>query len=281
MKKIYSHLRIEKNSNTFFSDFNEILTYKDLIYLFIKRDFVAFYKQTILGPLWYVIQPLINTLIFTIIFGNIAKLPTDELPPFLFYMSGTIIWSYYSTCLSNTSNTFIQNRDFFNKVYFPRLVIPISNIIFTLLQFIIQFLIFLSFLIYFYFNGLEIDLSYHILYLPLLILQMAILSLGFGTLIASITFKYRDLIFALTFLIQIWMYITPIVYPLSMVPEDYRIYLMFNPMTSIVENFRNIFFLNSEITLYETLTSILITLFVYLIGTISFNRAQKNFIDTV
>ncbi len=224
---------------------------------------------------------MVNTIIFTIIFGQIAKLPTDELPPFLFYMSGTVVWSYYSTCLANTSNTFIQNRDFFNKVYFPRLVIPISNIIFTLLQFIIQFLIFLSFLIYFYINGLEIDLSYHILYLPLLILQMAILSLGFGTLIASITFKYRDLIFALTFLIQIWMYITPIVYPLSMVPEDYRIYLMFNPMTSIVENFRNIFFLNSEITLYETLTSILITLFVYLIGTISFNRAQKNFIDTV
>jgi lipopolysaccharide transport system permease protein len=281
MKNNHSHLRIKKNTNTFFSDFKEISSYKDLIYLFIKRDFVAYYKQTVLGPIWYMIQPLVNTLIFTIIFGNIAKLPTDELPPFLFYMSGTIMWSYYSTCLANTSNTFIQNRDFFNKVYFPRLVIPISNVIFTIFQFIIQFLILILFLVYFYYNGLEIQISYKLIYIPLLIFQMAILSIGFGTLIASITFKYRDLIMALTFFIQVWMFCTPIVYPLSLASEEYRNYLILNPMTSVVEVFRDILFNSSSISFFEISISIFITIVIFILGTISFNKAQRSFIDTI
>ena len=219
MSKDKWDLIISSNKNFLFLNLKEILKYKDLIFLLVKRDFVVFYKQTILGPLWYILQPLINTIIFTIIFGNIAKIPTDGLPPFLFYMSGNVIWMYFSTCLTLTSNTFISNTHIFSKVYFPRLTIPISFVIISLLQLFIQLIIFICFIIY-YSIDLEIfNFSINLLYLPLLILLTAFISIGFGILISSLTTKYRDLTFVLSFGVQLWMFATPIVYPLSLVNQ--------------------------------------------------------------
>ena len=262
--------------------FKEIFSYSDLIYLFVRRDFVVFYKQTILGPLWFIIQPIVYTLVFNLIFGKIANISTDGIPSFLFYMSGTVTWSYFAICLNTTSNTFIKNSELFGKVYFPRLVVPISNVIFSILQFIIQFLIFIFFLNYFYYKGiLDFEISIYVLLLPLLILQMALLGLGFGILISALTTKYRDLTFVMTFAVQIWMYLTPIVYPLSIAESKYRMLLILNPMTSVVECFRGIFFGISSIHLSEIFISIIITLSVFVVGCILFNKMEKNFMDTI
>ena len=258
-----------------------IFKYRDLIAMFVKRDFVTYYKQTILGPIWYIIQPLVNTIVFTIIFGRLAKIPTDGLPPFLFYMAGNIIWGYFAICLTSTSNTFVSNSQIFNKVYFPRLVVPISNIIFSLLQFMIQFFVFMAFYMYFYLNGSNINFSFNMIFLPLLILQVAILSLGCGTVLSALTSKYRDLTLAMTFLVQLFMYATPIVYPLSLVPEKYRLLICLNPMTSVVELFREIFLGQSSITLDQVLLSLFVTICILISGLILFNKVEKNFVDTV
>jgi len=259
----------------------ELLKYKDLVYLFVKRDFVIFYKQTILGPLWYIIQPLVNTVIFNLIFGKIAKLSTDGIPPFLFYMAGTVVWSYFATCLNGASNTFVKNAGVFGKVYFPRITVPISIVITGLFQFIIQFTIFLGFYLYFVKNGSDIRPNYLILTLPLFVLQMAILGLGFGALISSLTAKYRDLTFAMTFFVQIWMYLTPIVYPFSQVPEKYRVIYMFNPMTLVVESFRKAFLGTGFVNLQMITVSIVLTMVIFILGLLMFNRTEKSFIDTV
>ncbi|PPR48315.1 MAG: hypothetical protein CFH18_00067 [Alphaproteobacteria bacterium MarineAlpha5_Bin8] len=266
-----------------FLDFRlkEIITYKDLIFLFVKRDFVTFYKQTILGPLWYIIQPLINTLVFTVIFGNIAKISTEGVPPFLFYFAGNVIWGYFAVCINSTSNIFTKNADIFGKVYFPRITVPISNVIIGLMQFIIQFILFLSFLLYFYFKGVEINFNYMLLFIPLLLLQVALLGLGFGMLISALTSKYRDLTFVMSFGVQLWMYATPIVYPLSIVPDKYKLIFALNPMTSVVECFRYIFYQESVIDFKIVLTSIIITLLVGFFGLVFFNRTEKSFLDTV
>lgn len=272
---------IKPKSKWFDINLGELYRYRDLIYLFVKRDFVTYYKQTILGPLWYIIQPLVNTIVFTIIFGNIAKISTDGLPPFLFYMAGTVAWSYFATCLNATSNTFVTNVEIFEKVYFPRLVMPIAAVIISLLQFFIQFIFFLLFLFYFIINGVHIEFNLLFLLTPFLLIQMAVLSLGVGILISSLTAKYRDLTFAMTFGVQLWMYATPIVYPLSIVPEKYRILCVLNPMTSIVESFRAMYLGVSSIQLIHIVISIIITILFFLIGIILFNRIEKNFVDTV
>ena len=262
-------------------NFRELLNYTNLIFLFVKRDFVIFYKQTILGPLWYIIQPLVNTIIFNLIFGKIAKLSTDGVPPFLFYMSGTILWSYFSTCINGTSNIFVKNANIFGKVYFPRITVPIATVITTLVQFLIQFSIFIGFYFYFIINGASIVPNYLILFVPIIVIQMAILSLGFGSLISSLTAKYRDLTFAMTFFVQIWMYLTPIVYPFSQVPEKYQIYYIINPMVSIVELFRSAFLGTQLIDIKIIGISAFITFFIFFIGLLMFNRTEKSFIDTV
>ena len=262
-------------------DILELYNYLDLIYLLVKRDFVIFYKQTILGPLWYIIQPVVNTLIFNLIFGKIAKLTTDGTPPFLFYMSGTILWSYFSFCLRETSNIFVKNAGIFGKVYFPRIIVPISSIIIGFVQFGIQFTLFLGLYIYFFTSGIDIKPNYLVLTLPLIVLQMAILGLGFGSLISSLTAKYRDLTFAMTFFIQIWMYLTPIVYPLSQVPEKYRLLYMINPMTAIVELFRAAFFNINTIDPKLIMVSVSITMIYLVFGIILFKRTERSFIDTV
>jgi len=261
--------------------YSEIFRYRYLIYMFVKRDFVTLYKQTILGPLWYIIQPLVNSVIFTIIFGKVAKIPTDGTPPFLFYMAGTVVWSYFSTCLTQTSNTFVSNRDIFGKVYFPRMTVPISIVIASIFQFIIQFAIFLGFLFYFWYQGAEIFVSKSAFALPLILIQMGILGLGVGILISSLVTKYRDLTFAMTFAVQIWMYITPVVYPLTEVPERYRSLYVLNPMVSIVETFREAFLGVSSIEQKHIIISVLVTLCIFGIGVVMFSRIEKTFMDTV
>lgn len=272
---------IKAKTGWFDIDVGELISYRDLIYLFVKRDFVTFYKQTILGPLWYIIQPLVNTVIFTIIFGKVAKIPTDGMPPFLFYMAGTVAWGYFATCLKDTSNTFVSNSAIFGKVYFPRVCIPISKVIVGLVQFAIQLILFVAFFLYFLWSGSDIKPNYLIFALPLIVLQMAILGFGFGTLVSSLTTKYRDLTFAMGFVVQLWMYLTPVVYPLSQVPEKYRLLYVLNPMVSVVETFRGAFLGATSIEPIHVGVSVIVTLLVFLIGFIMFFRVEKTFVDTV
>ncbi len=262
-------------------DISEIFKYWDLIFLFVKRDFVTFYKQTILGPLWYIIQPLFNTVVFTFIFGQVAKISTDGLPPFLFYLSGNVVWGYFAHCLSETSKTFISNSQVFGKVYFPRITVPISIAITSLFQLTIQFLIFIGFYSYFIFNGASINPTINVITFPLIILHMALLSTGIGMIISALTAKYRDLSFAMGFVVQLWMYLTPIVYPLSEVPEKFRIFILINPMTAVVESFRGSFLGVSSITFNEVIASVVCSIVLFLVGVVVFNRVEKTFMDTV
>jgi len=260
---------------------DELWQYRDLIVLFVRRDFVSVYKQTILGPLWYLIQPLLTTIIFTIIFGRIANLSTDGLPPFLFYMSGTVIWSYFADCLNKTSVSFISNAGLFGKVYFPRLSVPISVLISNLITFVIQFVLFLGFLIYFRLSGSGVQPNIWVLITPILLLMMAGLGLGFGIIVSSMTTRYRDLRFLIGFGVQLWMYASSVIYPLSSVPERFRPIILANPMTPIVEAFRYAFLGAGTLDLIHLLYSLCIMLVVLLIGTLIFNRVEATFMDTV
>ena len=262
-------------------NFKEIGQYWDLILLFVRRDFVIFYKQTILGPLWYIIQPLFNTLVFTLIFGKVAKIPTDGIPPFLFYLSGSVVWGYFSVCLTQTGTTFVANAQVFGKVYFPRICVPISVVITAVFQFLIQFIIFLVFFFYFKFSGSSLKPNIYVLSLPFIILHMAVLSAGMGLIISAATAKYRDLTFAMGFLVQLWMYLTPVVYPLSEVPDKFKIFILINPMTAVVESFRGAFLGASSLTLQGLLLSIGLSILVLISGIIIFSRVEKTFLDTV
>lgn len=259
----------------------ELWRYRDLVMLFVRRDFVSVYKQTILGPLWYIIQPLLTTLVFTVIFGNIAGLPTDGLPSFLFYLSGTVIWSYFAECLNKTSTTFVTNAHLFGKVYFPRLAVPVSVLISNLITFAIQFGLFLVFTGYFWLQGAEIHPSLWILATPLLLLMMAGLGLGFGIIVSSLTTRYRDLRFLVTFGVQLWMYATPVIYPVSSIPERYQPLIAANPVTPIIEVFRFAYLGAGSVNLLQLLYSLIFMLIVMLLGALIFNRVQQNFMDTV
>ena len=281
-KNLNWDLIISSKKGWFDLNLKEVFQYIDLIFLFVKRDFVTFYKQTILGPLWYIIQPLAHTIVFTIIFGKVAKISTDGISPFLFYLSGTVVWSYFSSSVTLTADTFTKNADIFGKVYFPRLVIPISNVIVSLFQFGIQFSIFLFFLIYYNFQGEILNTNFtSLLFLPLVLLQLVILSLGVGILLSALTAKYRDLTFALSFGLQLWMFATPIVYPLSIVPEKYKIISALNPVTSIVELFRGTFLGVNSIEISHILISLGVTLIIFLSGLFLFSKIEQNFMDTV
>ena len=260
----------------------ELWRYKDLVMLFVRRDFVAVYKQTILGPLWYLIQPLLTTITFTVIFGNIASLPTDGLPQFLFYMSGTVVWSYFASCLTKTSETFVQNANLFGKVYFPRLAVPVSILISNLITFLIQFAMFLVFVLYFVLRGTSIQPNWLWIALsPILILMMAGLGLGFGIIISSLTTKYRDLRFLVTFGVSLLMYATPVIYPVSSIPERFQWIILANPMTSIVEAFRYAFLGAGDANLGHLVYSFGFMLVVVVVGSIIFNRVEQTFMDTV
>jgi lipopolysaccharide transport system permease protein len=259
----------------------DLYRYRDLVLLFVRRDFVAVYKQTILGPLWYLIQPLLTTITFTVIFGNIAQLPTDGLPQFLFYMSGTVIWTYFADCLTKTSNTFVNNAQLFGKVYFPRLAVPVSILLSNLITFAIQFTFFLAFMGFFALTGADLRPNWWILISPVLIFMMAGLGLGFGIIISSLTTKYRDLRFLVQFGVQLLMYATPVIYPVSSIPARFQPLIQANPMTPIVEAFRYAFLGAGSFNPMNLLYSFGFMLVVVVIGTVIFNRVEATFMDTV
>lgn len=265
----------------FLLSLRELLDYRDLILLFVKRDFVTFYKQTILGPLWFIIQPLFTSFVFMVIFSNFAKIPTDGVPPFLFYLAGNITWMYFSTCLQTVSTTFLSNSGMFGKVYFPRLTVPISVVISKLFQFAVQFTLFATFYCYFLFTEANLHPNSGILLLPLLLLQMALLGMGVGLIVSSLTIKYRDLQFVLGFGLQLWMYGTPVVYPLSQVPERFLMAYSMNPMVSIVESLKQGFFGGNILELWQVGLSWGITLLLLLVGLLLFSRMERNFMDTI
>jgi lipopolysaccharide transport system permease protein len=272
---------IKPKSGWFDIDLAEVWHYRDLVMMFVNRDFVAQYKQTILGPLWFLLQPLFSTVIFTVIFSRVAHIPTDNIPPFLFYMAGNVVWGYFSNCFNATSNTFVSNAYIFGKVYFPRLVMPVSTVISRFIMFVIQFALFLGFYIFFFAKGAPLRPNVWIFALPLLLLQMALMGLGFGVLISSLTTKYRDLTFLVAFGIQLWMYATPIVYPLSQVPQKYRLLMNLNPMTAVTEMFRYSFLGQGTINATYLGISWGITLAVLGMGIVLFSRVEKTFMDTV
>lgn len=272
---------IEPNNKLMNLKLNEVWTYRDLIWLFVKRDFSTRYKQTILGPLWFIIQPLLTTLVQTFVFGNIAGLPTDGLPQFIFYMGGNLPWLYFSTCLTATSNTFVGNAKVFGKVYFPRLTSPIATVISSVLNFIIQFLMFLFFIVYFLIRGSDIHITWYAALTPLLVLQMAMLGLGFGIIISSLTTKYRDLQVLTVFGISLWMYATPVVYSASTLSDKLYSIMMLNPMAPIVEMTRYGWLGAGKISMLYWGISWITTLAVLFIGLIIFNKVERTFMDTV
>jgi lipopolysaccharide transport system permease protein len=262
-------------------DLKSLWRYRDLISLFVRRDFVSKYKQTILGPLWFIIQPILTTIMFTIIFTRVAKVSTDGLPPVLFYMSGTIAWTYFSTCLIGASGTFLANEKVFSKVYFPRLTVPVSLVISTLIQFIIQFVLLLVIMLYFYLNGTHIIISSFLLLIPLLVLIMALMGLGFGIIVSALTTKYRDLTYLVAFGVQLWMYATPVVYPLSSVSEKIKFWILLNPLSSVIESFRFALLGSGKFNYNQLFYSVGFTVIILVIGILLFNRVEKSFIDTV
>jgi len=259
----------------------EVIEYKDLIWMFVKRSFKSQYKQTILGPLWFIINPLITSVLFTVVFGGIAKISTDGVPQFLFYMAGNTAWNYFSTCLTNTSNTFTANAGVFGKVYFPRLVMPISTVIFSLLTLLIQIAMLVGFMIYFMANGENVNPNMMILLIPLMVLHMAAMGLGFGIIISSLTTKYRDLSILVGFGTTLWMYLTPIVYPLSTVSEKAKSLLLLNPMAPIICNFKYAILGCGQMEWGYWGISAVVTVIILFIGLILFNKVEKTFMDTV
>lgn len=259
----------------------ELWQYRDLVTSFVKRDITSVYKQTILGPLWFFIQPIFTTLMFLLVFGNIAKIPTDGVPQVLFYMNGIILWNYFSSCLTSTSNTFVSNAYIFKKVYFSRLALPVSQVISALVKFSIQFLLFLIMLLVYWFAGSAVSPSLAILAIPLFVFQMAMLGLGVGLIITSLTTKYRDMAHLVTFAVQLWMYATPIVYPLSMVPEKWRSLYMLNPVVPVLEGFKHAFFSTGMPSFTEYGISIATTFILLFGGILVFNLVERNFVDTV
>ena len=275
---------IEPNRSWFRIPWREIVQYRDLLYLLVRRDFVSKYKQTVLGPLWFVIQPLMTTLMFTVVFGKIAKIPTDRLPPMLFYLCGMLAWGYFAKCLGGTASTFVGNAHLFGKVYFPRLVVPLSVIVSNLMSFGIQLATFAAFWVYFkWFTaaGELIRPNLFILALPLLLVQTAAIGLGVGLWMSALSAKYRDFSYLADFMAQLWMYATPVVYPLSVVPERWRWVVALNPMAGIVESYRYALLGAGTVDPVYLGLSVLTTGLVLVSGLLVFSKVERTFIDTV
>lgn len=261
---------------------NELWQYRDLIVLFVRRDFVATTKQTVLGPLWHIIPVIVSTLIFTVVFSGVARIPTNNQPPFLFYLCGTTIWSFFASCLSGTAGTFTNNANIFGKVYFPRLVIPFSVVLSNLIRFSIQLSLFLCFYIfYIYQGGYKIEPNKMLFFIPIFLLVMGVLGLGLGIIISSLTTKYRDLSNFVGFGVQLLMYATPVIYPSSILPANYQVYMKLNPIAPLVEGFRHAFLGNSNFQLSQLIYSTIITIVIFVIGLLLFRRVEKTFMDTV
>ena len=278
-------LVIKGHTSLFDVKFKDLWHYRDLLFLFVKRDFVSFYKQTILGPLWFFIQPIFTTIVFSFVFGNLAGISTDGIPKYLFYLAGITSWNYFSDCLTKTSTVFRDNSNIFGKVYFPRLIMPLSIVVSNLVRFGVQLLLMICMMIYFYFFPIP-KTSFHIttgLFLfPVLVLLMALLGLGLGLIITAMTTKYRDLTFLVTFGVQLLMYGTTVIYPLSYAKQKgYGWIVELNPMTRIIEAFRYAFLGKGEFTAFTLLNSALITILILIIGIIIFNKTEKTFVDTI
>lgn len=275
-------LVIKPKTGLFEIDFKELWQYRDLVMLLVKRDFVSFYKQTILGPIWFLVQPLLTTMMFLLVFGRIAQLPTDGVPAILFYLAGVTCWGYFSEALTKTSETFTANANIFGKVYFPRLIIPLSIVVSAMMRLGVQLILFFAVLGYYvFFSDSNIHLTWAVALFPVLIIMMGLLGLGLGLIFSALTTKYRDLRFLLTFGVQLLMYATPIVYPLSLAPEKYRWLIVANPFTAIIETFRFAFLgagaFNSAYFTY----SVVATIIILFTGVLIFNKVEKNFMDTV
>lgn len=271
---------IESNHSLFDLKLKEVWRYKDLVYMFVKRDFVSGFKQTILGPLWFFINPIFTTIVFVFVFGNIAKLSTDGIPQVLFYLAGITLWNYFSSCLTGTSNIFTANASIFGKVYFPRLVMPITIVISNLMKFGVQFMLFLAVWI-FYFSKGSIQPNIWILATPFLIVLMAIFALGVGMIFSALTTKYRDLQMLLTFGVSLMMYATPVIYPVSSITGVWKKLAYYNPLTGIFECFKYGWMGQGEFTLEMLLISTVIIIVLLVIGTVTFNKVEKSFMDTV
>jgi lipopolysaccharide transport system permease protein len=272
---------IQPKNGVFNVDVSELLKKKDLIALFVRREFVAKYKQTILGPAWAIIQPLLTTVVFTLIFGNIANLSADGVPSFIFYLSGTIIWTFFSNCFTQTANTFIANSDILSKVYFPRLVMPISTVLSQLISFVIQFAFMICFLVYYCVVAAGVQPNLYILLTPVLLLQMGMLGLGFGIIVSALTTKYRDLAMLITFGVQLWQYASPVAYDISIIPDNiYNIYML-NPVTPIILAFKYAYLGIGQIPWLYYWISWGTTAVVLFVGILLFSRVEKTFMDTI
>jgi lipopolysaccharide transport system permease protein len=264
----------------------EIWRYKDLLFLFVKRDVVTVYKQTVLGPLWYLIQPLMTSVIFTIIFNNVAGIETGNINSFVFNLAGITIWNYFADCINGTADTFKKNENIFGKVYFPRIIMPLSVVFSNLIKLFIQFGIFLSFYIYFFFQGASGEFGIEILLTPVIILVMGMTGLGIGMTISSLTTKYRDLIFLVQFGVQLLMYLSAVMYPLELIaeklPKSLASVVNYNPLAIIIDTFRKIVFENGVgITVIDFAYPVAFSVIIFLIGALSFNKTEKTFIDTI
>ena len=281
MEKTNFNWEIKSSTSLLDLKLKDVWEYRDLLLLLVKRDFISFYKQTILGPVWFFIQPLLQTIMFTFIFGRLAHISTDGMPQPLFYLAGVTAWNYFSDCLIKTSTVFKDNANIFGKVYFPRLIMPLSIVVSNLVRFSVQLLLFIAVLIYYWATGAAISLSIYILLFPFLIILMAALGLGCGMVISAITTKYRDLAFLVAFGVPLLMYATTVIIPLSKVSGQYRLLIEANPMTAIIETFRVGFMGHGSFSWgllgYATAFTIVALVF----GTIIFNKVEKNFVDTV
>lgn len=273
-------LVIDAQSNKGTFNFKELFRYRDLLLLFVKRDIIAIYKQTVLGPVWFFVQPIISAIVFTVIFSLFAKVQTDGAPPILFYLGGLTLWNYFAECLQKTSETFIQNQHIFGKVYFPRLIVPMSFVISNLFKLAIQLIVFITVWIYFWGRG-EVHVHLSILLLPVLLFITSCFSLGLGIIFSSITTKYRDMRFLLQFGIQLMMYISSVVIPVSQVPERFQWVMKLNPMVSVIETFKYSFLGTGTFDWVNLIYSFVITIALLFIGMRMFNRVERNFMDVI
>ncbi len=272
---------IKPKNKLFDIDFKELWQYRDLFSMFVKRNIITQYKQTILGPLWFLIQPILQTIMYIVVFSGIAKISTDGLPNTLFYLLNLVSWNYFSDCLNKTSSTFTDNQGIFGKVYFPRLIVPLSTIASNLVRMGIQFSLFVVFYMYYFFNGEHIAPNIYILLLPVLIFMLAGLALGFGIIISSMTTKYRDMTILFTFVVQLWQYATPIIYPLSTMSPQRQWIMVLNPVTSIVETFRYATMGVGTFSWAQLGYSFGFMVVLMVIGIVTFNKVQRSFMDTV
>lgn len=282
MQRNQTITEIRPKTGWFDINLGEVWQYRDLVLMFVKRSFTTMYKQTILGPLWFIINPLLTTLVFTVIFGNLANLSTEGVPPFLFYLAGNTLWSYFASCITNTSSTFTANSGIMGKVYFPRITMPLSTVIFGLLSFAIQYMMMVGFTVFYGLQGQIPAVNWSLLWTPVLILEVMLLGFGFGIIISSLTTKYRDLNILVGFGVSLWMYATPVVYASSTLPEKWRNVLMLNPMSPVVETFRAIYLEGGQGIPYGYLAiSLAVTAVVVFLGVVLFSRVEKTFMDTV